>query len=309
LKSVCQCINPIIQKFFQQKRAFKLDMQIKSIRVKNFGPLRDVTVPCDPLTVLVGQNGVGKSTLLRALRIFYNTSINIDERDFYNGEFEGQANSISITVKYTNLTNAEKAELKPYIKGEELSVEKRISLVGGKLVQAYYGTKFMNPEFDNFRSAKGADMRREYNLFRGKYGFSDYTNREDAETMLSAWEMEHKELCNETSDNGQFFGFRNVGMHRLDKNTKYISIPAVHEASEEGFDEKGSSIAEIMELVVRGSLATDPELVKIEEEALEKYGTFIEKAKTEKLSKISEGLTQSLNTYFPDTHVNIDWID
>ena len=183
-------------------------MQIKTVSVKNFGPLKDVTIPCDPLTVLVGQNGVGKSTLLRALHIFYNTAINVDERDFYNGEFGDKTNSISITVKYTNLTVAEKDLFKPYIKGDELSVEKRISLEQGKLQQIYYGTRFVNTEFGNFRSAKGTDMRKEYNLFKDKYGFSDYTNREDAENTLSAWELANKEACQETPDNGQFFGLQ-----------------------------------------------------------------------------------------------------
>ena len=40
---------------------------IKSIRIKNFRCLRDVTVALDSLTVLVGPNGSGKSTLLDAI--------------------------------------------------------------------------------------------------------------------------------------------------------------------------------------------------------------------------------------------------
>ena len=40
---------------------------LKSIHVKNFRSLRDVTLPLKPLTVLVGPNASGKSNVLRAL--------------------------------------------------------------------------------------------------------------------------------------------------------------------------------------------------------------------------------------------------
>lgn len=281
-------------------------MQIKSISVNNLGPLKNVTIPCDPLTVLVGQNGVGKSALLRALHLFYNTAIKVDERDFYNGETE---NDISIVVRFSNLTERERELFEPYIKGDELSVEKTISYAMDKFQQTYYGTRFVSPKFLSFREATGVEKRKEYNKLKDEFNFPDYTNKEDAEEILSAWELDHKEDCREARDDGQFFGFQNVGTHRLEKYTKYIFVPAVHEASAEGMEGRGSTISEIMDLVVRGSLATDPELLKIEKEAQLKYAAFIEKAKAEKLSRIGEDLTKSLNSIFPDTRVNIDWVE
>lgn len=281
-------------------------MQIKSITVNNFGPLKNVTILCDPLTVLVGMNGVGKSALLRALRIFYDTTIKVDERDFYNGETE---NDISIAVRFANLSDREKELFKPYIKGEELSVEKVISFEEDRLQHTYYGTRFTSPKFSAFREASGVEKRKEYNKFRDEYGFPDYTNKENADQILSAWEMDHKEDCIEARDDGQFFGFQNVGTHRLERYTKYIFVPAVHDASAEGMEGKGSTISEIMDLVVRGSLATDPELMEIQEEAQQKYAAFIEKAKIAKLSQIGGNLTKSLNSIFPDTKVDIDWVE
>lgn len=281
-------------------------MQIESISVNNLGPLKNVTVPCDPLTVLVGQNGVGKSTLLRALRLFYDTAIKVDERDFYNEETE---NDISIVVRFANLTETEKELFKPYVKGDELSVEKTISYAEGKFQQIYYGTRFVSPKFLPIRQAAGTEIRKEYNKLKDECGFPDYTNKDNAEQVLCAWELEHKEDCQEARDDGQFFGFQNVGTHRLERYTKYIFVPAVHDASADGMEGRGSTISEIMDLVVRGSLAADPELLKIEEDAQLRYTTFIERAKVEKLSKIGGSLTKSLNSIFPDTKVDIDWVE
>jgi predicted ATPase len=44
-------------------------MRIESIRFRNFKLLRDTTLPLEPLTVVVGPNSSGKSTVLEALRL------------------------------------------------------------------------------------------------------------------------------------------------------------------------------------------------------------------------------------------------
>ena len=65
-------------------------MKIKSMKVKNFRGYSDETiVNFDDLTVIVGKNDVGKSTILEALDIFFNdgkgvvkidkTDVNIDD--------------------------------------------------------------------------------------------------------------------------------------------------------------------------------------------------------------------------------------
>ena len=48
-------------------------MKIESIKVKNFRSYREETKICfEDLTVLVGRNDIGKSTILEALDIFFN---------------------------------------------------------------------------------------------------------------------------------------------------------------------------------------------------------------------------------------------
>ena len=142
-------------------------LKIKSITVQNFGPLKCITLPCDPLTILVGKNGVGKSAILKALQLFYNTSISVDERDYYNEETE---NDIIINVKFTELSESEKKLLKKYVKGDELSVEKVISYNEGKIQQRYHGSRFINPLFSDFRLAGGQKMREEYKNIRKTIG-------------------------------------------------------------------------------------------------------------------------------------------
>jgi putative ATP-dependent endonuclease of OLD family len=88
---------------------WKLDevssMIVKSVHVQNFRSIRDETLLCEPLTVLVGPNGAGKSSFLHALEAFYDVSARYTGEDFYAGD---TSQPISITVTFTDLIEKEK---------------------------------------------------------------------------------------------------------------------------------------------------------------------------------------------------------
>src|SRR5437868_10245717 len=49
---------------------------IKRIRIQNFRSLVDVTVDLDPLTILIGRSGTGKSNFIESIR-FLRNSLNV----------------------------------------------------------------------------------------------------------------------------------------------------------------------------------------------------------------------------------------
>ena len=199
-------------------------MIIKSVRVQNFRCIRDETLHCENLTALVGPNGSGKSSFLRALDMFYNPNARYTEDDFFDRD---TSQNIKITVKFVSLTSEEKRLSKKYVEGEELTVEKDMSLPYGRGGQKYYGTSLQNPEFQRFRTARGVDLRKEYNKLRArkKYsGFPSYTNKDDAEDTLSEWEQSHPDQCKRQRDDGQFFGFKEVGEAHLSDTRNFSSF-------------------------------------------------------------------------------------
>lgn len=76
-------------------------MIIKAVHVKNFRSILDERIDCDNLTVLVGRNGTGKSSFLRALQMFYDPKASVVAEDFYA---EDTSKEIEIAVTFTDLS-------------------------------------------------------------------------------------------------------------------------------------------------------------------------------------------------------------
>lgn len=282
-------------------------MIIKSIRVQNFRCIRDETLPCEQLTALIGPNGSGKSSFLRALDMFYTPSARYTEDDFYNRD---TLQDIIITITFNNLTEDEKKLFQKYIEGGKLTVEKEMKWPPSKENQKYYGTSLQNPEFDSFRSATGANLRREYNKLReDKYSdLSEYTNKDDAEKALQSWEESHPDQCSRRRDEGQFFGFKEVGEAHLERFTRFVPIPAVRDASEDAAEGRGTPLTVIMDLVVRSVLAQRKEIVELQEGTQKQYEQIMDPTKLVELQTLEQDLSDTLKTYVPDAGVKLTWL-
>jgi len=266
-----------------------------------------VTLPCEELTVLVGRNGSGKSTFLHALDTFYNTNARYTAEDFYA---QDTSQDIIITVTFTNLTSAEKTLFQKYVEGEDFTVEKVVHWPGGRGAQKYYGTSLQNPEFESFYTATGTGFRTEYNKLRNLDKYSSlpiYSNRGEAAKALSDWEISNPSHCVRQRDNGQFFGFTEVGEAHLERYTRFLFIPAVREATEDATEGRGSTLTDIMDLVVRSVLSKREDFRALQEETQQKYEQIFDPLKIQELHTLGEELTNTLKTYVPDTYVQLTW--
>ena len=82
-------------------------MKIESIKLQNFRSYKEETEICfDDLTVLVGRNDIGKSTILEALDIFFNDGngvIKIDKADLNTYALRNGDNETVISVCFSEL--------------------------------------------------------------------------------------------------------------------------------------------------------------------------------------------------------------
>jgi putative ATP-dependent endonuclease of the OLD family len=252
-------------------------MLIKTVSLKNFRCAHRGILNCETLTALVGANGSGKSTFLRALHLFYEPSPRIDQRDWYN---EDQSEPIEIAVTFTDLGAAEKKRFDNYLEGDELTVERVFSFSENKVQQKYYGSRLGVPEFKPIRTASSAAAaKKAYQALieSGKYeGLPSYSSRDQAQAALGDWEQSHLDQCSRGRDDGQFFGFTEVAQGYLADFTRLIYVPAVRDAGSDADEGKDSPVKEIVDLVVRNSLAAHKSILALKEETKKRYEEIVD---------------------------------
>lgn len=284
-------------------------MIIKSIRARNFRSIRDETLPCEQLTALVGPNGSGKSSFLRALEMFYTVSPRYTVQDFYA---EDDSQPILITVTFTDLTDEEKELFQIHLEGEELTVEKEMKWPLSRESQKYYGARLKNAEFDSFRSASSARERKEaYKalLASGKYPvLPKWTKQDYAVEALKKWEESNSDLCSRQRDEGQFFGFKEVGQARLERFTQFRLVPAVRDAAEDAAEGRGTVLTDIMDLVVRSVVAEREEVKKLHDDTQQRYEQILDPASIPELRTLESELTDTLKTYVADARIDLTWL-
>ncbi|MGA2790848.1 MAG: ATP-dependent endonuclease [Candidatus Bathyarchaeia archaeon] len=283
-------------------------MIIKAIKVRNFRSIKDETLDCSNLTALVGPNGAGKSSFLRAIDIFYTASAKYSEEDFYG---RNTTQPITITMSFTRLSEDEKILFRRYLENEELTVEKELAWPWSRTSQKYYGNGLQNPDFATFYRAQTAKEKKAAyeNLDSAKYSsMPRYTNVNDALTNLKNWEQGHPDGCVRARDDGQFFGFKEVGEAHLERYTRFVFVPAVRDARQDAAEGKGSILSDIMDIVVRSVLAKSEDVAKLQQDTQTRYEQIMEPDKLPQLKLLDGQLGNILKRYFPDADVNLNWL-
>jgi putative ATP-dependent endonuclease of the OLD family len=92
-------------------------MRLRSISVKNFRNLKDVTVPLRSGAVIVGENGTGKSNLLYALRLALDPSLPSSDRNLRREDF-------------SEALGADQENYDPFAAGAEIEISVEFDDVG-----------------------------------------------------------------------------------------------------------------------------------------------------------------------------------
>ncbi len=284
-------------------------MLIQSIDVKNFRCIREETLDCDRLTVIIGRNGAGKSTFLQSLDKFFDTGASFSEEDFFNRQTEEM---IEIRITFDTLQPKEIDEFSPYVYDQELIVTKRVSFENGIIIPRLYASKKQLPQFAEIRSISSKnDRRSQWNEFVEAGTIQELEKGRSAdhiEQMMQEYESAHPDMLQPIEQEVQFFGAKNIGGGKLDKFTKYVLVPAVREVTDETAGKKGA-IEQLLKMVVlrRVNSRSDIQAFKaeFEQQAREIYST-------ENLSEIKElsiEISIILDRFAPGSKLNLKWAE
>jgi predicted ATP-dependent endonuclease of OLD family len=287
-------------------------MIIESLHVKNFRSILNETLYFEDLTALVGANGSGKSSFLAALNLFYNNLNRIDIEDFYNENIDEE---IVIALTFKDLSKEAKEKFSSYIENEKLTVVYVLKMDNEKITGKYYGSSLQNSEFQELYAAfnikdRSKTAKEIYAALRVKPEYCSlptWSTIDEIKDNLHRWELANTEKCARKRDEGQFFGFKEVGQGYLGKFTKLIFIPAVRDASEDTSERRGSILTELMNLVVRSVLANKQAVIELKEETQRRYQEIMDPANLVELQTLSEKMTKTLKIFVPNSKVELTW--
>ena len=285
-------------------------MFLKEVEIKNYRSILESTLSCDNLTALVGPNGSGKSSFLNAIQLFYNPTASVTLEDFYNND---AAQDIEITLIFTGLSSAAREHFAHYLDDDRLTVTRVFPDPGSSRKPTYHGLRLQNPDFADIRAATLATPKRDkYKELRQTDDYKDLPAASSAAAVdgaLEDWERRNPERCRRMRDDGQFFGFKQVGHSYLSRYTHCIHVPAVREASDDATEQRGSTVTELMDLVVRKALTSRPEVEAFKSRVLADYKKVMAPEKFMELSTLQTDLSTTLQSYVPDAAVRLQWAE
>jgi putative ATP-dependent endonuclease of the OLD family len=209
-------------------------MRLRSATIRNYRSIREQKIDLTAHTAFIGANGAGKSTVLRGIQLFYEPSRKPTKEDFFCRNVQ---NPIEIELNFTDLSAGEQDLLGSYVSDGDLTVVRMFSGSGGKEDGRYHGVRPRHAGFSPIRAAQGREKVASFRQLRDK-GLAQYSDLPSAtsgaavDEEMKRWEEKHPDLCELGKDDGQFFGFKNVGKGNLEKFTKFVFVPAVRELSQ-----------------------------------------------------------------------------
>ncbi|UUA73324.1 ATP-dependent nuclease [Cellvibrio sp. QJXJ] len=280
-------------------------MKIKSVRIKNFRTLKDVSIPFDSVTTFIGPNGAGKSTVLRALDWFFNgKSSSLTDKDC---SFGATDEYIEVQVTFAELTEKDREALGKYAPQNvaTFTAWRRCSPEGADVLSA--NAKGF-PEFNVIKAAGGAtakkDLYAELRRNRPELELPAANTGAAVEQAMTAWEASHTDVLIDAPEALQtnFFGFNSGG--KMSGLFDFVLVTADLRASEESIDGKSSIIARILERSIDRT-AADEQIAQIVEEArLKQQAVYTDKFKMQ-LDDMTSQLNNVISSYAPGRAVTV----
>lgn len=272
-------------------------MRIKNVAIKNFRTLKDVEIDFSEVTTFVGPNGVGKSTILKALDWYFNgIPGQITEEDC---SFGNTAEDIEVRVTFDELSDKDREKLGKYVTPETTTFTawKTLKPDGEEKFSA---NAMSFPEFAPIRSAtKANEKKAAYKELQGSRPELELPNANTANAINDAmveWEDAHPGHLKKTPEALQtnFFGFNSQGV--MSGLFDFVLVTADLRASEEASDGKSSIIGRILEKTIDRSEADD-EISRIIEESREKQKQVYEGKFNEQLESLGQKIGNVIDSF------------
>jgi predicted ATP-dependent endonuclease of OLD family len=278
-------------------------MQIIRLDIRNLRSIAALSVDFENVTALLGGNNSGKSTILRALQLFFEAAPKIEDDDYH----QRKATFITVTVKFARLTEREIEELG----GGLIDGELTITRVFNKTKEGEHGQYSVTApaclDFVKVRGADGkADLLDRYRAIRDQYALPNVKSADDAESAMANWEQNNKSDLTLVPVRN-FFGAPNVANGKIRKRTSVHYIPAVADAAEQTSESKKNPIITLLGEIAKQVYENKIEVRDFVDKARKDFEEIVRPENFPQLAEISDQLTASIQRYYQDSKLLANW--
>lgn len=287
-------------------------MKLEKLAIRNFRCFVDEAVNFNSYTALVGPNNCGKSTVFKALDLFFRStqkSSPISKTDFTDPSKE-----LRITLTFNDLPAAAAEEFKHYYRNGilEFFIKATINSAGG-VNSSVHGSRAGVAEFAPFFEASPAQAQKDvYLLLRESFPeLPEIAPRNAVATFTDAlreYERTHPDKQTMIESEDLAFGAGGVAA-KLKRYVDWVYIPAVKDAGDENQEAKNTAFGALIARIIRAKVKVDEKLAEIRASAQgtikELIGDYAGQIKS--LEAILDGEFRKLTS--TDAHVHLDWTE
>jgi len=275
---------------------------IQSISVRNFRSIDHLDIDLERLTVLLGANSAGKSTVIRALEWFFDGErLDLDDVRDRDPELV-----VAVRITFTGFTDEDRQAFPGYTTGERMTLLKTRNVDGSVKLT---GRGLIYPAFKEIRSEEGAvAVRTSFNAFRDahlEFGLERATSQAQALARMEAWERENPELCEEDErDASHLLGA--VGQGVLRQRFKFVFVPALRDAVLDAQEGRNTTLSQLLSAIAEQRAAADERVADLEREVRERYAAIVVDAHGTSLEELSAAMTEQLRSLISNAEVHLE---
>ena len=124
---------------------------------------------------------------------------------------------------------------------------------------------------------------------------------------MEDFELEHPDLLEHIEREEQFFGHSNIGGGKLDNYTKFLLIPAVKDVTDEVLDKRGSSLHQLLDLIVYRRIESRNDILEKRTEIDNLVKELFNPENLPELNELGNEISDLLNDFFPGSGLVLDW--
>lgn len=281
------------------------------LQVSGLRCLHGLDLGLDELTALIGANGAGKSSTVRAVQFLFG-QVDLDADDVTDGLPDPE---VVVTGVFTDLPPDWVERLGPWLNDDgDLEIARSWSVGGdGKPRSAWTCERRQAPSFGAVRAAlaSGApatDLKAAYAAARESAGDAllPYQNKAEVAAALDAYERDHPEaLTDRSTDQGLRFG--PGAEHDLNTMLELLVLPAMRDAADDAGESRGSTLARLVEITVRSEMNLDADLAELSEKTTAAYQKLLDERGTSRLNDLSDNITRQLASFAPGASVTLSF--